>query len=352
VQLLGNRGFTVCHEKLSLKRILLKKMFCHTDQIFPIPLRFDAVLAQYLVKKYTPKIVCSFTGSAASFIRELLHEQTGGKNIYLSHSVIPPAISYYTNFDYDYSFFFGQSSLNSVLSNSVHIGNTKVVLTGSPFIIQDFELPPNREKKNILFFSTWLLSFPESGPEKTVLLKNTEMIMQWAQLHPEFHLYVKLHPLERPEFMTNLTQGIPNITVLDKKISMLDALRNISLVLHSWSAASIEAAVLKRPMVVVNTHKSLNTHWVSVQYLSLFKDFPHASTVEELHQGILQVFGDYERFLYRTQEFAKFHLEHTAHSLEVITDCIASIYHDEEKFPFVTVHEELTGLQPYLDGQK
>jgi len=347
---LEKKGFRVGHEVLSAKKIFLRRMFCPPDEKFPAELVFDAALAKFLVKKYTPKVVCSFTSSTATFIRHALHQHTGGRTVFLAHSVLPTR-PYTTNFDFDYALLFGKSSLENILANSVRLGSTKAVLTGSPFITPDYVLPPARTKKNVLFFSTWLTSFSGSGVEKELLCQNTQIVIEWARLHPEFHLYIKLHPLEEPDFIGSLVKESQNITVLDKAVSMPDALRNSAIVLHSWSAASLEAALLQRPTVIVNARDLPATHLLPQNFLSLTDFFLRARTVEELQQCIVATFAQYDKFLQRCREFVQLHLERTTDSIEFMTRCIEAISRGREDFPLVPVHENLAGLRPYLPSE-
>lgn len=341
-ELLRKRGFQVRYEALSAKRVFLRRKLCKPDKTFPAALRYYDAVLKFLMRKYSPKLVCSLMDY--SILSSLLKQELanrGGKYINIAHG--PSNSNHaFSMFDFDYYFLFGKKSLNRLLANPVRIGNTKVVLAGSPFITSEFCLPPNYEKKNLLFFSQLQDSkFYHSDIDK--LIENTRIVVQWAQQHPEFHLFIKPHPAENPQLIGKLTQGIHNITIFDKSVSMVESLRNVSLALNMFSSASIEAAVLNRPVVVVSKYDTTNDFFS-------FKDFflPRATTVEELHHNIIQTFERYDEFLQKTQEFAKFHLEHTTDSVEFIADCIESIYHGKEDFECIPISEELSGLQPYL----
>jgi len=342
--LLKKRGFRVCQEVLGAGRILFNRMLSEPDRTLPPTFRFYSAVLNFLLNKYHPKVVCGFLDRSplASLLKHACRER-GIKSINIAHGITDPRPFFDSMFDFDYYFLFGQSSLKHIAANPVRIGNTKAVLAGSPFITPDYKLPPNREKKNVLFFSqikhvvSHALLYAPTHMEQ--LIENTRLVVDWAKAHPDFRLFMKVHPAGDAKFTHKLCKGIRNIAVLEKSISMIDALKDVSLVINTVSNASLEAAVLNRPTVGINT-RSL---WKS--YLSL-EDFflPAATNVEELHQNIVQTFEQYEEFLQKTQEFAGFHLEHTIDSVEFIADCIESIYYGEENFSCIPIKEDLSGL--------
>lgn len=330
---LGNRGFKIYHEVILPSKILKKRMLCNHIRNIPEEFIFEFAYAKYIVKKYEPKILCSFMDSAvlSSFLR---HELKGyGKYINIAHS-ISGSTEAFTMFDFDYYFVFGKSSIKNIMNNPVRVGNTKAVLAGSPFITSHFVLNPNYEKKNILFFSYYL-----PAAIKDILLGNLKIVLEWAKIHPEYNLYIKLHPLENPSTIRRLSKGI-NIKVLEKNVSMDDALKDVSLVLLSWSSAAVEAALLNRPIVVVNDSDIPDT------FLYLEKFFqPRAKSVKELHEAITKTFNDYEKYLSQCKKFVDYHLEHKTDSIPFITDCIESIFYGKKNIKFVAIEENLSGLK-------
>lgn len=346
---LEQRGLNVSHAMVTVKQLLLHRMLYKPDKGLPAEFLFDDALAKFLVRKYQPKVVCSFSGIAASFLREELQKENGGKNIFITHGIFF-APNDHTNFDCDYWFIYGKSSLEKILASSIRVGNTKAILTGSPFITSEYNLQPNFGKKNLLFFSSWgawwgrtWFSKSKMNPFREQFWGSTQVVIEWAKQHPEFHLLIKIHPVENPKFMQELIEGIPNITILDKSTSMVNALKNVSLVINICSHASTEAAQLNRPIVLVDATDS----WKG--FLDMDRFFlPAARNVEELHHNILQTFESFDKFLEKTQEFCKFHLERTTDSVDFMADCIASICRGEEDFPYTPIPEKLSGLQPYF----
>jgi len=351
---LEHKHLTIHHEIVaSLNRNWFKRKLLPPDQNLPDGLLSEHALAKFCIAKHQPKVVCATANAFAAFIRHELHKQTGGKSIYIFSA--PPNIRSAAVVDADYLFLHGKTSLQTICESPVRLGHAKAVLTGSYCVTPDNRLEPNRDKKKILFFSTWY-AWISNPPTKTVeclqqtLLHNVHIVIQWAKEHPEFQLFVKIHPSEDPKYIYQLTRDIPNITVLNKSISMRDALKDASLALLSWSAASLEAAMHQRPLVIVNAgdlRDSANT-LLPHNHLALEDFFLRARTAEELHQHIVYTFEHYDRFVERCHEFIHQHLEHTTDAIDFMTHCIEAIYHGKEDFPYRPIQEELSGLTPYL----
>ena len=334
------KGFTLYRQPLAAKAVLKQKMLCPPDTSLPRPLYYYDALAKFLVRKYQPKVVCGSLDFSpfASFLRREL-QASGGKLINIAHGLTSSGYKC-TMFDFDYYFLFGQSSFNYIETNPVRVGSTRAVLTGSPFVTPDFDLPPNMKKKVVLFFSQ--IKY-ERFAVRDALIDNTKIVIDWARAHPEFHLLVKNHPGGDAKSVQSLCQGVPNITVLPKTTSMVDAVKQASLTISTASNATLEAAVLGRPAVIVNK----SDLWPN--YLSL-EDFflPRATSVEELHQNIQQTFDQYNGFLQKAREFSVFHLTHTTGAVEFMADCIEAISRDEEPFTWIPIEENIEGLQAYL----
>lgn len=352
LSILEKKGLRIQRESLAAKRILANNMLAEPQKSLPRSLVYYDAVAKFLVRQYQPKVVCCSLDYSplAPFLRHELHT-IGGTCINIAHAVTPAKYTC-SMFDFDYYFLFGQSSLRNIYANPVRIGGTNAVLTGSPFVRPKEVLPPpNPENHNVLFFSqvkhVTSHRFFYAPTHMKYLIESAEIVIQWAKAHPEFHLFVKQHPGGDEPFIHRLCRGIPNVTVLEKSVPMVEALREVALVINTASNASLEAAILNRPTVVINK----SGLWQN--YLA-FEDFflPAATNAKELHHNILQTFDQYDALLSRTQAFVKFHLEHITDSVKFIADCVEAIYQDEENFTSEPILEELSGLHSYMSENK
>jgi len=336
-RVLTQKGFLTADEAIMPpKNVLLNRYLCKPKISYPKEFLYEAAYAQYIVKKYQPKILITFMDSSilSVFLREEM--KPFGKVINIAHGVTCDT-NLFSMIDFDYLFLFGKRSLENLKRNKVLFGTTRVVLTGSPFITPDFILPANYAKKNILFFSSWI---PKN--ERDLILNNFNIVRDWAKLHQEYHLYVKLHPspLEDPMVWEKLAHGIRNITILDKKVDTKEALENVSLAVVLWSCASFEASILNRPVVIVNNcDREENFLYLENFFL------PRSRSAEELHANILLTFDNYDFYLGKCKEFINYHFEHVHDSITYIADCIESIYRDCETFPVCELHENTAILE-------
>jgi hypothetical protein len=328
------KEFSVKHvyQELGLK-ILLKGMVQKVKGKISFRFMLDACYSNYLVNKYSPKIFITFDngGIRPSFIRYFI--KNTGKLINISHSITANNYSHST-FDFHYYFIYGKSSIVNLNANKVRIGSTKAIKSGSPFIPPDFCLPPNFSKEKILFTSIWT--------EKSNInwhRKNLEIIKEWIQEHIEYKLFIKLHPIENPSLINSMFGEISNVEILDRSISLKDALKEVSLVVSSWSNATIEAAVLNRPSIVID-YSDLRDNNLRIEEYFL----PRAKNPEELQNRIDTIFTNYESYLNSCKAYAQYHLEYTTHSLSYMSSCLKSIIEGREDFPYSFVEEDLSVL--------
>lgn len=343
--MLQNEGISVQNKIFSpikslLRRNISKPIYdLHKDLVLP------AACAKYIVEKYQPKVLVTFTNSSliSPFIKKEMHGR--GSYVNISHAVSAfggPII------DFDYYFLLGKSSMQNMYKKPVRIGNTKAVLAGSPFM--DFNEDNNanfinnpKKFKNILYFSNYATGTKsyEFGLDK-IANRNAKIVIEWAQKNSDFKLFVKPHPLEDPSIIRELSKGTVNIKILDKSISFKEALKDVPVVINTWSNASIEAAMFGRPSVILNDSDMLD------DYLHLEKFFPlRAKDVDGLTQRISQVINNYEFYVSRAKDFLFFHIDRS-NSIEYITECLVRLCKGEKIDKVIPIKEELKGLEGFL----
>ncbi len=336
-------GYNIIYADYELKSIFLNA-FLSKEKIepeIPTSIFFFAAYCKFLLNKYNPKTVCVFYhhNMIPSFLMKYKSEVQ--KIVHIPHGMQPDH-AIYTSYDFDYYMVFGQSSVDSILKKKLRIGNTKLVKIGSTTLRENYNLDPNRNNKSILFFSDWL---PEKLPNERKLFK---IVCEWAKEHPEYKLFIKLHPVEKGVIIREYAAGIHNIEILDKSVNIKDALEPVSICIVSWSVASIEAAQMNRPVVVANFRKydpDSDDYIVSDSFLHLEKFFPKRATdKDELHDRISEVVRDYDKYLGKCKEFVQFHLEHTTDSNKFAAQVISNIHTDNIGFAYTEVEETLEAL--------
>lgn len=325
---------------MSFRDPLLKRKFggfrIPEGIMFPSRYKYLACYASYFIEKYRPKIIVTFiNGGLFPAILKVVAEAHGCKVINVAHGTTE---TYFGNtvFTADYFFLFGPATIMRANANPVRLGSTRGVLVGSPFIPRDFELSPSDKMKNIVFLSQWL-----HFSEKDTVLRNVRILIRWCRDHTDYTLYVKPHPLDDMKVLRKLFRGVGNAIILDKQLSMKEALRDAALCVVQFSGSSVEAAVFKRP--VVNLNDSDMPGQVDIE-----KYFgPRARSPEDLDRKINEVLSNYDRYVNICDEFVKWHLAYIGNSVDIIVERIKSIYEGREDFEYVNILQRTDVLEKF-----
>ncbi|MBU2488331.1 MAG: hypothetical protein KKA60_02960 [Proteobacteria bacterium] len=320
-QHLEEEGLSVAHHSLETGREMLGNWsFVRSGEKVPARLYPRACHARYLILKYRPRLVVTFMD--ASYLSILLRREAnrlGARVVNISHGVTA-ASPLFSVFDFDYYFLFGPSSVDHCFENPVRYGSTRLLVTGSPSVDTDLSMPVNSEKKQVLFFSSWL---PDSV--RDILLRNMEIAVAWARENPGREMLVKTHPLEDVSIITRMARGVPNIRILPPETTMAEVLKPVSLSLVMWSNASLESALANRPCVVVNDSD------MDDSYLGLETFFgPRARNSRELEERVSVAFSRYDELLDNTGRFVARHLAHPWDAREEIVRNLKTILSGQE----------------------
>jgi hypothetical protein len=331
--LLEENGYSVSHELvLSQLNAYKKRMLSEPSKNIPVVLKFFDAFSKYIVLKYRPRILITFEDASilSPFLR--LEMKKYGEVINIAHGFTANTWKFSMT-DFDYYFLFGQKSFQNLELCPVRFGNTNIILTGSIFINKDFSLPKIKPNKTILFFSSWT-----RNEYKQLTLRNFEIVARWIQQHPEFKLIVKLHPLEDTKYWEKKSQTINNIKILDRKTGIKDALKECSIAIVHFSSASIESALLNRPVVVVND-SDMPDEFLQIEDFFL----PRAKNVAQLNERIHQTLDNYDELILQCEQFSSFHLVKKQGAQEYLTETIKKIL-SKQDIPSITLPENIQAL--------
>jgi hypothetical protein len=314
----------------SIGEILLHRLLYKPKKLISIDYSYFEYYSAYLIKKYNPRIVITFTESSRLlyFLKRQL-EAINGKLINMAHAVTPayPESNIYES---HYFFVFGQSSVKQALKKK-STGNTKMVKVGSFFMNFDEDIKINRYSKKILFISQGQKTNMEEANTHNV--RNLKILSQWAEKNTDYKVLIKYHPLEDTDFTRSLFKD-SKFTFLPKNITMVDALKDVALVILRNSNTSLEASLLKRPVVLLNDDDKSSSYLELEQYF-----LPHARNCEELDYNIRETFRRYDEFIEKGTYFLNRHLEKTTDSISYIVHCIKSIINGEEDFEYIEISQ-------------
>ncbi len=342
VRRLERRGVEVENEVLDEARAIRKRELMRPSAATQRGLWLKAAYAKYVVAANRPKVLVTLENDRvmSSFLRAEMENH--GTYVNISHGVTNNVFSHCVT-DFDYYFLYGDSSLRHLRQNPVRIGCTCCVLSGSPFFDENSfprALEERRLPNEVLFFSS------STSPRKDWdhLRHSARIVAEWAGDNPSFRVRVKLHPLEDPAYVRQVFAGVPNVIVLRQDVGLDEALAGVSLVMHAWSNASIEAAVAGIPSVVVKDSDEVD------EYLYLERYFPaRARTPDEINKRVHEVLENYDQYRERTAAFLREHVAR-ADSLDYIADTLTGLVHGEQPTDCVRVKGRYDGLRPYLSS--
>lgn len=331
---LTKTGLVVLEDAQQRSSLILKKrLLVPYKYTAPFKYLFIAAYVQYIVERYRPKIIITDRNGSiySSFLKEAMQEY--GKLVHLAHCVTTNNFARFSMIDYDYYFLYGNSSLDKIVQRSVRYGSTKAVLTGSYFAHKGFSLAENNASKNILLFGIYPAL--EKKPYYHLLY---DMVQQCAKNHPELTFYFKPHPRSHSDYWQTAAQTIDNIIVLDAIEKLTDCLKPVSITLSIYSNAVIDAALLKRPSLLITAkdHKDVSDE-LDLEPFYL----PAATDHLQLYNNIMTVLNDYNHYVEQAKHFAQYHLEYQQDSIEYISHCLHSIINGKEDFPVVEINEKI-----------
>lgn len=315
-------GYNINFVKDTIKELSKASLLEPVSIYTPSKLLPFAAFSKFITRKFNPRLICMFThyNVLPSFVKHY----SKAKTVYIPHAIIDSTYMY-SNQDFDYYMIFGESSELNIKENSRTIGQTKFLKVGSPVVRQDYKLDCITPNNKFLFFSTWIIGKDEQ------ITSDFKLLLDWIKTKPEYTLYIKLHPNENGGYVEKKTQGIENIILLTKSTTLKEAIEKVSAVIINFSVASVEAALLNRPSIVINSLKKdteSKNFRVSDKYLYIENFFPkRATNIVEIQENVNNVFENYDHYIKQCEKYTNFHLASTTNSSNLIVNIIKEIYH-------------------------
>jgi len=317
---LRQQGLDVIESQTEKNKTVIKNRLLSPPPVkTPIKFLFYACYAQYIVKKYNPKVILTESNGSdlSPFLKAFLPKKSS--LIHVAHCITTNNYRHYSLIDYDYYFLYGRSSLDKLRNRKVLFGSCKAILTGPYIADKNFALKARNANKNILLFGV-----NPNMEKRPHIQKMYAIIKSWISQHSDYHLFVKMHPRSTLSFWNDAQVTCSNIQIVEKGISMQQALNSISITLGIYTNAVLDAALLNRPSLLVSDN-SINDE-LDIERFFL----PRSKDETELHSNIEKILGDYSYYLEQTTAFSFYHLEHQQDSVEYIAACIDTIVHDRD----------------------
>ena len=275
--------------------------------------------AQYIIKKYSPKvIVTDRNGDLCSpFLKQ--HLQRHGKVIHLPHSVLTAESNKYSMIDYDFYCLYGKSSLEHLQSLNNKFGNCEVILAGSYLFDHDFFLPKATPNLKIL-----LLGMGPAMEEDPSYFRYYEILSEWFIRNPSFSLDVRLHPRSQHRFWLELSNKYKNINVRPTNESFQKSCIDSYMCVTTYTNAVVDAALLGRPSLLF-CGTEIDDHLQIEKYFSA-----RVSNIDNLDSTIKNYKTNLGHFQRQASNFAKYHVEKEQQSVETISNIIINLANNKE----------------------
>jgi len=281
-------------------RDALKYVFWPCDRETPKELLLIDKYAHWLADKYQPRIVLIVenAGLFPCVMRKHINAK-GGLLINQAHGVGFMGVSH-SCIDADYTFVFGQSTIDGLKNNHARIGATTAVITGSPFINADVK---SESKKISLSEQTGPVIIaaqyiPAWENLETAVLASRDIISTFIRRNPQRDFVIKPHPLGNIDIWDEIITNNAHVTLTDER-NINQVLTGSSLLLHMSSNASIEAGVIGVPSIAVDPF-DCSRHLFHDRYLYKVAD------INELERDVQQVFNDYTAHQQRAHQHADY----------------------------------------------
>ena len=288
--LLSNRiSFEVVEVQHNKSRVQVPRNLLGTGIFGLYALRERDQVAE--VSRYSMKYVCS--NYHMGIVPTLVKKITSAPSVFLPHSVIDGTFRY-SNFDYDIYCLFGESS---IISLKQYTGQRMGLLKSK--IIGDWRIGESSENQ----------AKSESYPNRVGFFVNpyitdggfhedTFNLFLTTVMESNFLFEIRVHPLMTIDEVNNKVKSylgiLPkNLIISSSNKPIISYLKNIFVVVHSYSNASLEAAKLSIPSILLYPVdlEGVNNEFVRKDYLSLRKFFPNycwtsASLIESINEYI------------------------------------------------------------------
>ena len=176
----------------------------------------------------------------------------------------------------------------------------KVKVVG-PVIFDDIVnyVKPKKKERNVLIATpgTWASGILET---KTYFSRLKKIINRMK----EVHLIIKLHPRETKNHWQKYKEEFPNIKIFEGKISrkeFYDLIQWSDVFITFGSTASIEAMIVKRPVVNINLlDDKFVTGWIEEKKITI-----NCQYYEDVGRFVEQAFSDYNSYFKKQENFLK-----------------------------------------------
>lgn len=301
--------------KIDSKNIVYR-MF-HNIELYYLACRYNRIL-----NKFAPKVVVTFMeSSVGAGVIAYLGKLKNIIIINIAHA-LTLAMPLFRVAVFDYYFVYGKKSKENILKINGFIDG-KILPIGALkldnfFLRSNISPKRNNEHKKILFASQWETPFLKGFREKPC-----KILKKVINNNKNYDLIIKKHPLEttnNDHFIDKLFGDLDRCRIYSGTSDLKLLLMQSDIVVIIWSAIGLEAAILGKPVIVINPDGLPD--WFN--YVKSGFAMECRNTIE-LQSAIERIYDNYDEYVKEAKSFVDMHLSNQGWATKKAFETIKNI---------------------------
>jgi hypothetical protein len=268
--------------------------------ILPEKLYVSFVRYMGIITSFMPRVVVTFNEStSAAGIISSICRRMGSVSVNIAHS-ISAKTPLFQNSPYDYHFVYGEKSKQNIIENNgiidgeiIPVGALKMDKLFRTHAVQDIT-------KKILIVGSWKGHFLDEIVDYMYTI-----VSEGVEFMKDLTFVYKPHPLEVGKRNAYVEKFRPfgNCVIIPPDSDLLEVLDSVDMAILGWSAVGLEAAIRRKPVVVMNPCSIPD--WLSYRESGFGME---AQTTEDLQKAVATVYENYRYYTEKAREFVGTHL--------------------------------------------
>lgn len=298
---------------------------------FNVPFEFFvyAAYASYLVCKYRPRVVIVTANGAiyTPFLRKAINAADGFL-VHIPHSIPTSNYRKFCLCEYDYSFVYGRSSIDSMKAMPVSLGRCVCVCSGSIFIHKKNSVPKVHYEEDD--FCVLLGSGPsfESGDMAASIYRD---MISWSKSSVGIKVYFKPHPRSDLKLWNLLVKELKaeNSTGI---FTVMPDCKGAKFAVAAYTNAVVDVADMSIPVIWMADKCQPDLFRIEEYFL------PRAVNLNQLFGRIEAMLSDLNYYQTQANLFREYHLSTIENPVEFISSAIKRLILGEGEIKGVSWH--------------
>jgi hypothetical protein len=315
-----------------LKGLKYMNMADDVQGILPEKLYVSLVRYMGIITSFMPRVVVTFNEStSAAGIISSICRRVGSVSVNIAHA-ISAKTPLFQNSPYDYHLVYGEKSRQNIQKNNGIIDG-EIIPVGALKMDRFFRTHPRHEfTKKLLIVGSWKGHFLDE-----IVDYMYTVVSEGVGLMKDFTFVYKPHPLEVGEKNAYIRKFRPfqNCVIVPPDSDLLEVLDSVDMVILGWSAVGLEAAIRRKPVVVVNP--CCIPDWLSYRESGFGVE---AQNAEDLPKAVTTVYENYGYYTEKAGEFVGIHLSNPGRTTLETRTLLMNLLNEQSQEPPVDVNQK------------